>query len=299
MNWLLISLIILLILLGLIGLSTYVGWQLTHPERKPVDDTPENYFMQRIDVKFPSRTPGVMLDGWYLKSPNAPSASAAMTVIMSHGYAGTRLEKGLPALSLAQALVRTGHHVLMFDFRNSGLSEGKTTTIGLLEKDDILGAIDWVNTHASWPTKITLLGFSMGGTSSLMAAAEEKAVSGVITDSAFSQLSPYLKENLPVWSKLPRIPFTPLILFILPKLIGVNPHAVDALAAVDRIAPRPVLFIHSQDDPAIPFENSVQMYERHPEAFELWLTQNAGHVGSFQLETETYIARVLNFIAKL
>jgi dipeptidyl aminopeptidase/acylaminoacyl peptidase len=299
MIWILVILVLLLVLIGLIGLSIYVGWQLTHPKRKLVDDAPENYSLDRIDVKFPSRTHGVMLDGWYLKSPNVSYASNTMTVIMSHGYAGTRLEKGLPALSLAQALVRAGHHVLMFDFRNSGLSEGNTTTIGLLEKEDILGAIDWVKTNASMPTKITLLGFSMGGTSSLLAAAEENAVSGVITDSAFSQLSPYLKENLPVWSKLPRIPFTPLILFILPKLIGVNPHAVDALAAVDHIAPRPVLFIHSQDDPAIPYENSVQMYRRHPEDFELWITQKAGHVGSFQLESEAYIQRVLNFIAKL
>lgn len=299
MNWLLVSLILLLILFCLVGISTYVGWQLTHPKRKPVDDAPENYLLDRIDVKFPSRTKGVMLDGWYLKSPNAPSAPNTMTVIMSHGYAGTRLEKGLPALSLAQALVRAGQHVLMFDFRNSGLSQGNTTTIGLLEKEDILGAIDWVKTHTSTPTKITLLGFSMGGTSSILAAAEEKAVSGVITDSAFSQLSPYLKDNLPVWSKLPRIPFTPLILFILPKLIGVNPHAVDALTAVDRIVPRPILFIHSKDDPAIPFTNSVELYNRHPTVFELWLTQKAGHVGSFQLESEAYIERVLNFIAKL
>ncbi|CAN7452459.1 alpha/beta hydrolase [Paenibacillus sp. LjRoot153] len=295
---LLVSIILLLILLGVVGLSTYVGWQLTHPKRKIVDDTPENYNLHRKDVSFPSRTDGVMLDGWYLESPYAASTPKTKTVIMSHGYAGTRLEKGLPALSLAQALVNAGYHVLMFDFRNSGRSEGNTTTIGFLEKDDILGAIDWVLTYTSNPTEIILLGFSMGGTSSILAAAEAKAVSGVITDSAFSQLIPYLNENLPVWSKLPRYPFTPLILFILPKLIGVDPHAVDALAAVDRIVPRPILFIHSKDDQAIPYTNSAQMYKRHPTVFELWITEKAGHVGSFQLESEAYIKRVLNFIAK-
>ncbi|KRE72436.1 alpha/beta hydrolase [Paenibacillus sp. Soil750] len=295
---LLVSCILLLILLGVVGLSTYVGWQLTHPKRKIVDDTPENYNLHRKDVTFPSRTDGVLLDGWYLESPNAASLPKTTTVIMSHGYAGTRLEKGLPALSLAQALVNAGYHVLMFDFRNSGRSAGNTTTIGFLEKEDILGAIEWVQTYTSKPTEIILLGFSMGGTSSILAAAEAKDVAGVITDSAFSQLLPYLKENLPVWSKLPRYPFTPLILFILPKLIGVNPHAVDALAAVDQIVPRPILFIHSKDDQAIPYTNSAQMYKRHPAAFELWITEKAGHVGSFQLESEAYIKRVLNFIAK-
>lgn len=293
-----ISLILVLVMLGIVGLSTYVGWQLTHPERKIVDDVPENYNLHRKDVTFPSRTDGVLLDGWYLESPNASSLAKSTTVIMSHGYAGTRLEKGLPALLLAQAIVKAGHHVLMFDFRNSGRSGGDTTTIGFLEKEDILGAIDWVQSYPNTPTEIVLLGFSMGGTSSLLAAAEVKAVSGVITDSAFSQLLPYLKENLPVWSKLPRYPFTPLILFILPKLIGVNPHAVDALAAVDKIAPRPILFIHSKDDLAIPYTNSTQMFKRHPAVFEQWITEGAGHVGSFQLQSEAYIERVLNFIAK-
>ena len=109
------------------------------------------------NVKFPSRNQDVRLDGWYLESPHAPAGPNAMTVIMSHGYAGTRLEKGLPALSLAEAIVEAGYHVLMFDFRNSGLSEGKTTTIGLLEKEDILGAIDWVQTRSQAKSALTRL----------------------------------------------------------------------------------------------------------------------------------------------
>ena len=83
-----------------------------------------------------------------------------MTVIMSHGYAGTRLEKGLPALALAKAIVDAGYHVLMFDFRNSGNSEGNITTVGSLEKEDVLGAIDWVQEHI--PSKICFTGFFHG-----------------------------------------------------------------------------------------------------------------------------------------
>ncbi|WNR46505.1 alpha/beta hydrolase [Paenibacillus roseipurpureus] len=297
---LVIVLVLLIVCLVLIvGVSTYVGWQLTHPKRKPVDDSPENYQLAHKDVKFLSRKEDVMLDGWYLESPYAPSGPKAMTVIFSHGYAGTRLEKGVPALALAEAIVKAGHHVLMFDFRNSGLSEGTTTTIGLLEKEDIHGAIDWVRSETDGVATICLLGFSMGGTASLLAAAEDKSIAGVITDSAFSQLGPYLKANLPVWSKLPRYPFTPLILTILPRLIGVNPDEVDALTALEEIAPRPVLFIHSEDDSAIPASNSIEMYKRFPDDFELWVTTKADHVGTFQLQSEAYIKRVLNFITKL
>ncbi|OPH47744.1 alpha/beta hydrolase [Paenibacillus ferrarius] len=298
MLWLIIC-FVLLVLIGfiLVGISTYVGWQLTHPKRKALDDSPEHYGLEKQDIKFASLTGDVELDGWLLKPPAGARRENPVTVIMSHGYAGTRLEKGLPALALAEAIVGAGYPVLMFDFRNSGRSEGNLTTVGYLEKQDVRGAIAWVQEHIS--DKICLLGFSMGGTTSLLAAAEEASVRGVITDSAFSQLSPYLQDNLPVWSKLPRFPFTPLILAILPKLIGINPRHVDALAAVDQIYPRPILFIHSQSDDAIPWSNSEAMWLRHPEAFEIWLTEQGSHVGSYQKQPEAYTERVLAFLSKL
>lgn len=298
MIWMMGSVLFVLICLILIGISTYIGWQLTHPKRKPVDDSPEKYGLYMETIIFPSRNKDVELDGWFLKSPFAPTIAAKpMTVIMAHGYAGNRLEKGLPALSLAQSLVNAGYHVIMFDFRNSGKSEGNLTTVGYLEKQDLLGAIDWVQKHVS--NKIGLIGFSMGGSTAILAAAEEESVLGVITDSAFSQLSPYLTDNLPVWSRLPRFPFTPLILNILPRIIGINPKLVDALAAVDQIYPRPILFIHSRDDAAIPCSNSERMWGRHPDVFEQWITEKAGHVGSYQMQPEVYTERVLAFFSKL
>jgi fermentation-respiration switch protein FrsA (DUF1100 family) len=220
-----------------------------------------------------------------------------MTLILSHGYAGTRLEKGLPALSLAKTLVEAGYSVLMFDFCNSGLSSGHLTTIGFLEKQDLLGAIDWVRDHL--PGKLGLIGFSMGATTSLLAAAEMPDIAGVVADSPFSQLKPYLKQNLSVWSRLPNFPFTWLIITILPRLTGIDPNQVDALIAVQQIYPRPVLFIHSRDDAAIPFTHSEKMWRMHQDRFEFWKTEKAGHVGTYQLYTQEYTSRVLAFFEHL
>ncbi|MEW9697904.1 alpha/beta hydrolase [Paenibacillus sp. SI8] len=286
--------LLIVICFGLIGISAFVGWRLTHPGRRPIDEIPANYGLQAEAIKFPSRTGDVVLQGWFLPSQQS---FAQMTIIVSHGYAGTRLEKGLPALALVKSLVEAGNHVVMFDFRNSGESEGHMTTVGYLEKQDVLGAIDWVHEHVSG--KIGLIGFSMGGSTSILAAAEEQSVVGVVADSPFSQLSPYLRDNLPVWSKLPRFPFTPLILAVLPRMIGIHPNHVDALAAVDRVYPRPILFIHSRDDQAIPCANSEIMWSRHSDVFELWITQKAAHVGSYRLHPEDYTNRVLSFFSKL
>jgi pimeloyl-ACP methyl ester carboxylesterase len=287
---------LLLGMAGCVGMSAFVGWKLTHPMRLPLDDSPGNYGLPYQDIEFPSRTKDVKLSGWFLTPTNQESASP-MTLILSHGYAGTRLEKGLPALSLAKTLVEAGYFVLMFDFRNSGLSSGHLTTVGFLEKQDLLGAIDWVREHQ--PGKIGLIGYSMGATTSLLAAAEVPDIAGIVADSPYSQLKPYLKQNLSVWSRLPNFPFTWLIITILPRLTGIDPHQVDALIAVQQIYPRPVLFIHSQDDSAIPFTHSAKMWRMHQDRFEFWKTEKAGHVGTYQLYTQEYTSRVLAFFEHL
>jgi fermentation-respiration switch protein FrsA (DUF1100 family) len=147
--------------------------------------------------------------------------------------------------------------------------------------------------------KIGLIGFSMGATTSLLAAAEVPNIAGIVADSPFSQLKPYLKQNLSVWSRLPNFPFTWFIINILPLLTGIDPHQVDALFAVQQIYPRPVLFIHSQDDSAVPFTHSEKMWSMHQDRFELWKTEKAGHVGTYQLYTQEYTSRVLTFFKHL
>ncbi|SEB43278.1 X-Pro dipeptidyl-peptidase (S15 family) [Paenibacillus sp. GP183] len=295
MIWI-VLIVLLLLMAGCLGISGFVGWKLTHPLRLPLDDSPENYGLTYQEIEFTSRTLDVKLAGWLLTSANQDSDSP-MTLILSHGYAGTRLEKGLPALSLAKRLVEAGYTVLMFDFRNSGLSSGQMTTVGFSEKQDLLGAIDWVREHQ--PGKIGLIGYSMGATTSLLAAAEAPDIAGVVADSPFSQLKSYLSQNLSVWSKLPNFPFTWLILTILPRLTGIDPHQVDALIAVQQIYPRPVLFIHSQDDMAIPFTQSEKMWRMHQDRFEFWKTEKAGHVGTYQLYTQEYTSRLLAFFEHL
>ncbi|MCD1257976.1 alpha/beta fold hydrolase [Paenibacillus athensensis] len=273
------------------GVAVLIGWKLTHPARRALTQSPEQFGLVCEPMRFPSREGGVQLSGWLLP----PTGAARLTIVFAHGYAGNRLERGLPALALAKSLVEAGCRVLMFDFRNSGESEGRLTTVGQLEQFDVLGAVDWAAQRYAEP--IGLLGFSMGGTASLLAAARDPRVLAVVADSAFSRLKPYLRRNLSVWSKLPRYPFTPLIMAILPLLTGVRPDEVDALAAVERLYPRPALFIHSEADQAIPAANSRELQAAHPDRFRLWTTPTGGHVGSYAQQPEAYTEQVLRFFA--
>jgi len=59
------------------------------------------------------------------------------------------------------------------------------------------------------------------------------------------------------------------------------------------------LFIHSKDDRSIPYEESMKLYDTHPDIFQLWLTEKADHVKSFSLYREEYTKRVLAFLRSL
>lgn len=292
MLWM-IGILLILSLIVCVGISAYVGWNLTHPQHKLLDSSPADYDLTYMDIEFPSRDGEVLLKGWFLPS----EGEAKMTLIFAHGYEGNRLETNLPALSLAKSLVNENYNVVMFDFRNNGESEGNLTSVGQFEKQDLLGAIDWVKAHH--PGKIGLIGFSMGAATSLITAAGAKEVVGVVADSPFNNLRTYLTDNLSVWSDLPEFPFTPMIMLIIPPLTGIDVDTVNPLAAVDQIYPRPVLFIHDQGDTAIPDVNSEEMYKKHPDVFSFWNPDVEGHVKAYHENPEEYTQRVIQFFDQL
>ncbi|CAM3380753.1 alpha/beta hydrolase [Marinicrinis lubricantis] len=274
-----------------IGISVFVGLRMTKKPRKPIDDHPDKHGMVYEDIHFLSRDGRTALKGWVLEPLDG---KAKMTIIFSHGYAGNRLEPNVGFMSLSQRFIRRGFRVVLFDFRRSGESGGKTITIGTKEKLDLLGAIDWVKRHDPG-TPIGLYGISMGASTSILSAAEEPAVIAVVADSPFSDLKSYLRENLPVWTNLPHFPFTRVMMSTIPVLTGVKPHETSPISVLDKLIPRKVLFIHGKGDAAIPCSESRKMAESFPEHFELWLTDCGGHVKSYETDPETYAEKVIAF----
>lgn len=282
-------LVILLAIIICIVISIYVGFRLTKPERKPISTSPAEYGIGYRDIQFLSMDQETKLSGWVLE----PEKEATMTIIFAHGYRGNRYEEHIPFLGMAEQLLERGYRVVMFDFRNSGQSEGEMTTIGVKEKLDLLGAIEWTDTHYDEP--IGLLGISMGAATSILATAESEKVKAVVADSPFNDLQLYLKENLPVWTDLPNFPFTPLILTIIPMMADIDLKEASPKNALEEVAPRPILFIHNRGDESIPYTESVKMAESNPESFSLWVPEGEGHVMSFKQNSKEYIERVSVF----
>ncbi|RST57890.1 alpha/beta fold hydrolase [Siminovitchia terrae] len=284
---------IIIILLGFaacIGISVFVGTNLTKPVKKEIEVLPSDYEMAYKDIEFMSKDEETKLSGWVLE----PSVPAKMNVIFAHGYKGNRYEENIPFLPLASNLLADGYRVIMFDFRYAGESEGEMTTVGVKEKLDLIGAIDW--TTANYEEPVGLLGISMGASTSILAAADSEAVIAVVADSPFSDLHDYLKVNMPVWTDLPNFPFTPLILTIIPMMADIDLEEASPISVLDKISPRPILFIHNKGDESIPYTESEMMVKKDPEHFTLWLTEGKGHVKSFEQNSKEYVEEVKGFL---
>ncbi|NBI29028.1 alpha/beta hydrolase [Chengkuizengella marina] len=290
-----ISIIIIFVLIGCVFIAMYVGWQLTHPKKQLILDSPLSYDLHHTNVEFKSRDQITKLKGWFI--PNHSTEPAKMTIIFVHGYTKNREQDNFPFLCLAQSVVKAGYNVLLFDLRNSGDSSGSLTTLGQFEKYDVLGAIDWIQQNKKG--KVGLLGVSMGASTAIQAAAKESSVTGIIADSPYHDLKTYLRTNLATWSNLPNFIFTPLIINLLRPLVRIKPEEVSPIKSVDDVYPRPILFIHSEGDQSISYKESEKMFNKHPDKFEFWKTKCGVHVRSFQQYPEEYTNKVISFFNKI
>jgi len=292
-RWLkVVCLLVALMIAAAAVVAGVVGWQLTHPDKKPITNRPEALGLPYQNVQFMSSLDQVLLRGWLIPAGEKKDR----IVIFAHGYRMNRSAEEA-ALPTAKALQEQGIASLLFDFRNSGESEGTSTSVGQFEKFDLLSAIDFAN--ALGYKNIGLVGYSMGGAVSLMAAHESEDVLAVAADSPFADLRPYLEENLPVWSDLPAFPFTPLILWEIPLLTGMDPDQVRPIEAVKQLGEKPVLLIHAQADEKIPAQNSEQLKDASVSpSTELWLGPGTEHVGTYQAVPEEYLTRVTQFFVQ-
>lgn len=269
-----------------------VGLILTHPKRRRTEETPNDYGLSYEEIEFKSKLNQVKLRGWWIPS-KTPSSK---TVITAHGYTDERSQKTINALRLVRSLNAMGYNVFMFDFRNSGTSEGHRTGIGFYEQHDLASAVDYIVSEKSQP-RIVLLGWSMGAATSLLVGTEHPNVVGVIADSPFHDLKEYLDDQLNVWSKLPKKPFTSMILRSMKHLLKIQPNEVSPITIVKKGHGKSYLLIHGKNDERIPHRSSEMIFEQIPDITDksIWITES-GHIGSYLDESEVYERKVLEFL---
>jgi len=243
------------------------------------------------DVRFDAAD-GVHLAGWLaLASPSAP------TVILVHGFKGSRAEM----LPWARFLHAAGYNVLLYDSRGCGRSDGWRITLGAREPLDVIGAARYLRGRGDLHNeRIGALGISLGAGIALLAAAREPGIAAVVADSAWADEGPQLARmgSIPVGPlAVPVLPYEPALVG---ALAGADLRDVSPLAEIGKIAPRAVLLIHSADDAnaTTPLAGERALYAAAGRPKAEWIAPSGGHVGALAAHPAGYQARVLAFFGE-
>ena len=282
--WLLLSIILILL-----ALSYVFSLLLTRRHTPDSTRSPAEYDLAFDEVTFPARD-GVTLRGWWIPAVGG----ADRIVIFLHGHGGSMD----PDVQYVPALHAAGFNVLMFDFRAHGRSDGHVSTIGYLERQDVLGAVDFVRSKDI--NRIALLGFSMGGIVAMLTAPICPDVRAVISDGGPARM----RTALTVWAWERGVPrplgamLAWLALAVTSLRVGANQFHYEPVRWVGRITPRPILFIHGERDQYIPPADFDALVAATNEPKEIWRVPEAGHRTVDQVYPDEYRRRVVEFFER-
>jgi pimeloyl-ACP methyl ester carboxylesterase len=243
-------------------------------------------------VEFPAAD-GARLRGWWV--PAAPDARAA--VVAAHGGWGDRRS----LLPLAPELRAAGLPVLLFDFREHGVSDGRGrgTSLGLRESEDVSSAVAFLGARGF--ERIGVLGYSLGASSAILAAARDPAIDAVVSVCSGTTLLHAL-ENRPETGRGPEW-MRRLVARVFLWRVGApfeTVRSLDAgpLHAVERIAPRPLLLVTGGDDPNIPVAQARQLHARAGASARLLIVPGANHLDVFDVDAERTRAAIVAFLSR-
>ncbi|XAR54613.1 hypothetical protein NMG60_11029831 [Bertholletia excelsa] len=153
---------------------------------------------QRKDVEVVNKQGHVLQCSHYI--PVVPPGHALPCVIYCHGNSGCRMD----GIEAAVILLPSNITVFTFDFSGSGLSGGEHVTLGWNEKEDLRCVVDYLRADGN-VSLIGLWGRSMGAVTSLMYAAEDPSIAGMVLDSPFSDLIDLMMELVDTYKvRLPK-----------------------------------------------------------------------------------------------
>jgi fermentation-respiration switch protein FrsA (DUF1100 family) len=244
------------------------------------------------EVAFDSAEDNMHISGWFFPSTASQPAPA---ILLCHGIWTGRRE----CLPLALRFHAAGYNVLCFDFRAHGLSDGRFTSVGHHETNDVIGAVRYLKQRPEVdPTRIGVVGFSMGAAATIQAAARCPDIAAVVADSAYASFVDAAKYSFRVVTRVPHFPMAPLAMQWAKWLVHIDANQLRPVDVIGRIGPRPILLTHGVLDEIVPVRHAYTLFKAAEEPKELWIVPDAHHVGARDINPESYFARVERFLSQ-
>ncbi len=277
------------LLLLTIALSFILVYANTHPPRYSLHVAPSEYQTDYETISFVTDD-GVLLKGWLVK-PSHPQAKSP-AIIICHGVGANKSD----FTDFAVTLARRGYFVLLFDFRAHGESSGSRTSLGYHEQKDVLAALSILKAREEIdPKRIGIYGFSMGGSTAILTAAQSGAFSAVVADSAFTSLKDQARTSITSFYHFPSFPFLHLAIIGYELYFRTRVENVAPINVIAQISPKPILIIAGEGDKLIPAENGLKLFAAAGKPKELWLIPGADHGGTFVAAGSMYGKKVGEF----
>ena len=239
------------------------------------------------DVSFQSDD-GNDLSGWYM-----PAEKSDKAVIFVHGHGADRRE----GMRWFKAVHQAGFNILAFDVRNQGNSTKSFSTMGYFEKQDVIGALDYLQQQKQIQ-RIGIFGTSMGAATSIMAMLDDPRIVAGVFEAGWANLDDLYGEIIEQHLGLPSFPLAPLITWMLEQRTGMDMAVVNPENLLGGISPRPVFIIHCSGDNLIGFSHGERNYAAANEPKEFWTSPCQIHARAWQSDPEYIENRVTNYFIK-
>ncbi|MGZ9275893.1 MAG: alpha/beta hydrolase [Candidatus Limnocylindrales bacterium] len=231
-------------------------------------------------------------------------------ILLLHGYTGSVA----PDLVEYGPFLRRTAGVLGLDFRGHGESEAGPSTFGMLEVEDVAGALVWLGERGI--TRLALVGTSMGGMAAIASVAvlgdgslvaadmdparpraaiatPRPAMVAVVADSTAPEIDIPVANRLP----LPGRRFLAARLFdAAGRTLGADLRATEPVRVVGLVAPVPLLLIHGEADTTVPLADARRLVAAAGPTAEHWFVPGAEHSQAHAVASQDYERRVTDFL---
>jgi dipeptidyl aminopeptidase/acylaminoacyl peptidase len=223
---------------------------------------------------------GVTAHGWYV-----PPSNGAV-IIPVPGLGGAR--DGM--FDDAAILARHGYGLMMYDLRTCNVPSSRNS-LGYVETNELLGAVEYLSRRPDATRRIGALGFSEGCVTVIRGAARDGRIRATVAEGGFHNLAQNILHgrNVPLIRQL--VEWQVATFFRLDT--GIDPAAVSPVTDIGRIGSRPVLLIYGEYEAER--GGAELLYNAAQQPKELWIVPGAGHGGYIGVAPQEYEKRVVTF----
>jgi len=222
--------------------------------RLPGRDDPADYGVQARPETLPTQG-GKHLFAWYCPPPGQPSGPPAPALVAIHGW-GANADTLLP---LAGTIQSAGYGLLLLDARCHGRSDDDSFASLPRFAEDLSHGVDWLRNRPEIdPTRIAVMGHSVGAGAALLAGSRRRDLAAVISLAAFAHPEEVMRRTLASW----HVPYRPLGWVANRYVEHIIGHRFPTIAPLHTVTHQhaPVLLMHGTRDTVVSIRDMDRLH---------------------------------------